>query len=79
MSPDEPRERTRNRPARRVGKLRRNGWGLQPLNGPVVNGEQYHRGFPAFPLTFNSPKGEPSDATMTVAVFLPPKDGRRGS
>lgn len=56
-----------------LGCLRRNGWGLQPVNGPVVNGEQYHKGFPAFPLTFNSSKGEPTDATTAVAVFLPPK------
>lgn len=56
-----------------LGCLRRNGWGLQPVNGPAVNGEQYHRNFPAFPLKFHSPKGEPTDATTTISVFLPPK------
>lgn len=46
---------------------------MLPSNGPVVNGEQYHRDFPAFPLRFNSPKGKPTHDAATVSVFLPPK------
>lgn len=55
-----------------LGCFWRNGWGSRPITVPVVNGEQYHPHFPAFPLKFNSPKGEPADATTTVSVFLPP-------
>lgn len=55
-----------------LGCLRSNGWGLLPVNGPVVKGEQYHRDFPAFPLKFNCPKGEPADERTRVSVFLPP-------
>lgn len=56
-----------------LGCLRSNGWGLSWLNGPVVNGEQFHRDFPAFPLRFNCPKGKPTDDATRVSVFLPPK------
>lgn len=56
-----------------LGCLRSNGWGQSWLNGPVVDGEQFHREFPAFPVRFNSPKGKPTDDTTRVSVFLPPQ------
>jgi hypothetical protein len=56
-----------------LGCLKSNGYGLSFPNGPVVNGEQYHRHIPAFPLRFNCPKGEPTDDATKVVVFLPPK------
>lgn len=55
-----------------LGCLKSNGYLLQFVNGPVVNGEQYHRRFPAFPLRFNCPKGKPTDTAVRAAVFMPP-------
>ena len=40
--------------------------------GPILNGEQHHRRFPGFPLTFNCPKGFPTVDATTVTVYLPP-------
>lgn len=56
-----------------LGCLRSNGFGQSWINGPVVDGEQFHREFPAFPVSFNSPKGKPTDDATRVRVFLPPQ------
>lgn len=56
-----------------LGCLKNNGWGQSWLNAPVVDGEQFHRDFPAFPVRFNSPKGKPTDNATRVCVPLPPK------
>jgi hypothetical protein len=53
-----------------LGCCKRNG--VTYPSGPIVNGEQFHRDFPAFPLKFYCPKGEPTTDATKVAVFLPP-------
>lgn len=57
-----------------TGCLYSNGFAKLPKNKAwESSGYQFHRAFPAFPLLFKSPKGEPADETTKVVVFLPPK------
>ncbi|WP_152571120.1 hypothetical protein [Massilia sp. LC238] len=56
-----------------MGCLKTNGVPMNMPSGPVTNGEQYHRKFPAFPLKFNCQKGNTTEAAVKAAVFLPPK------
>lgn len=56
-----------------LGCLYSNGFTPPLRNKARESGDQYHRDFPAFPLIFNSPKGQPGDETTKVVVFLPPK------
>ncbi|WP_156895470.1 competence protein CoiA family protein [Massilia putida] len=56
-----------------LGCLADNGRDLSRPGGPVKNGEQFSRHFPAFPLTFKCPKGQPTDDAVRVSVFLPPE------
>lgn len=55
------------------GCLISNGWGSSWVNGPIENGEQFHREFPAFPIRYNNPRGKPTDDSVRVSAFLPPK------
>lgn len=56
-----------------LGCLVDNGINLSIPGGPIKNGEQFSRDFPAFPLSFKCPKGKPTDEAVRVSVFLPPE------